>query len=539
MKKTLFFKSLALLAAVLLFSQLSFAEGDGGSSDPYTDDQSVAVTLDGSLNDSGDAVLTWDEYQGGDLKWYKVVHSTTNPDAYYPVDGYVGVYSDSSNTTYTHTDVKEGTNYYRVCVITTANLRGCSNTITLEGAAGTDNPPTPTDDPYTDDDSIAITLEGSLNDAGKADLSWTQYDGGDLKWYKVVRSQDTQTPYYPVDGYIAVYVNADNTTHLDTSVPAGTSYYRVCVITNDDRRGCSNTVTIEKEGTTPDPDKPTSDGYTDDSSVAVTLSHEVDQNGGVYLSWNEYTGGDLKWYKVVHSTTNSEPYYPNDGYVKVYTDSADTSYTHTDVKEGRNYYSVCVITTDNLRGCSNVVKVDKEGTTVATAVPAFPDTEDHWADGYIKDLADDGVVEGRDGNYEPDEPVLRAEAVKMILVALDVSEAECDTSLFPDMDMSDWFCPIITKAYILEIIEGEDGQLYPGRNISRAEAVKVLIVALGIDPAEITENPFPDVDSDEWYARYAYKAKIKGFISGTDEGMFEPARDITRAEMAKIVSLAS
>ena len=43
----------------------------------------------------------------------------------------------------------------------------------------------------------------------------------------------------------------------------------------------------------------------------------------------------------------------------------------------------------------------------------------------------------------------------------------------------------------------------------------------------------------KWYAKYAYKAKLKGYISGTEEGMFEGGRDITRAEMAKIVSLAS
>ena len=42
---------------------------------PYTDDPAVAVTLTGDLDDSGYAALSWDEYQGGDLKWYKIVHT--------------------------------------------------------------------------------------------------------------------------------------------------------------------------------------------------------------------------------------------------------------------------------------------------------------------------------------------------------------------------------------------------------------------------------------------------------------------------------
>jgi len=60
----------------------------------------------------------------------------------------------------------------------------------------------------------------------------------------------------------------------------------------------------------------------------------------------------------------------------------------------------------------------------------------------------------------------------------------------------------------------------------------------GIEPPELSENPFPDVPYAEWFAGYVYKAKIMGYVEG-DNGYFKPDKDISRAELAKIVSLAS
>jgi hypothetical protein len=394
-----------------------------------------------------------------------------------------------------------------------------------------------TDDPYTDTDTFSVTLEGSVNQDGYIDLSWNQYDGV-LKWYKVVHSQTNPEAYYPVDGYVQAIGDPAVTTYTHTGVQIGTNYYRVCTINADYLRSCSNTLTFEiaevPGETTIIKEPVSSDPYTDDSSIVMTLTGNLNSLGKAELNWNEYAEGDLKWYKIVHSQTNPEAYYPVDGYVAVYSDASQTSYLHTSVPEGTNHYRVCVITTDNRRGCSNTVTLEKG----AGNIPIFSDIETHWAKEYVEDLAADGVVVGKDGNFEPDTPVLRAEAIKMIMIGLGFDEVTCDSTIFPDLGSDDWFCGIVTKAHKKGVVTGDNGMLYPGRNINRAEAVKILLMVQSVEPPVLDFNPFSDVDYLQWYAGYVYKANILGYVDGID-GEFQPSRDITRAELAKIVSLAS
>lgn len=389
----------------------------------------------------------------------------------------------------------------------------------------------PVEDPYTDDASVSVTLEGALNAEGKVDLSWDEYQEGDLKWYKVVHSQDNADAKYPMDGYIAVYTDPTETAYTHTSVSEGTNYYRVCVITTANLRGCSNTVTIESDGTTTE--DPVSDPYTDDETIVITLDGELTAEGKAALTWTKYEEGDLKWYKVVHSQTNDSAYYPVDGYIHVASDFVTNTYTHPSVPEGTNYYRVCVITDDDRRGCSNTVTLQK-GVTAST----FDDITDHWAKEYIENLADEGIVEGRDGNYEPDSPILRAEAIKLVMYGMGLDGTSCNSEIFPDLNQDDWFCEVVTKAYNKGIIQGDNGYLYPGKNITRAEAVKILLEAKGMEPPTLEENPFDDVYFMDWYAGYIYKAFKLGYVAGVGNGLFEPNRSITRAEMAKIVSLA-
>ncbi|MFC1810888.1 S-layer homology domain-containing protein [Patescibacteria group bacterium] len=397
----------------------------------------------------------------------------------------------------------------------------------------------PVDDPYTDTDNITMTIEGSINADGYAELSWNEYTGGDLQWYKVVHSQTNTDAKYPMDGYVKATSDPADTTFIHTGVKAGTNYYRVCTITTANLRACSNNLTLESDTAATEPVKDTtsSDPYTDDPTIQVTLTGELNDLGKAELNWTQYDGGDLKWYKIVHSQTNTEAKYPTDGYVGVISDATETSYTHTGIAEGTNYYRVCIITTDDRRGCSNTVTL-MHGEDELISYPYFADVEDHWAKTYVEDLAKDGVVEGRDGNYEPDAPILRAEAIKMIMVAMGFEPVTCEASLFADLNSDDWYCGIVTKAYKKGVVKGENGYLYGARNINRAEAVKILIMIKGIEPPSLTENPFPDVSYTEWFAGYIYKASKLGYVEGVN-GYFQPDRDITRAELAKIVSVAT
>lgn len=99
------------------------------------------------------------------------------------------------------------------------------------------------EDPYTDDPSIQIELDFNLLESGRPELIWTRYDGPEFLYYKVLHDQDDPNLYYPEFGFIAYFEDQNRTRYVwDEQLPVGDNFMRVCVITIDDRRGCSNTV---------------------------------------------------------------------------------------------------------------------------------------------------------------------------------------------------------------------------------------------------------------------------------------------------------
>lgn len=89
----------------------------------------------------------------------------------------------------------------------------------------------------------------------------------------------------------------------------------------------------------------------------------------VYTSWNKYSKDEsFKYYKVVKSTTTTDPVYPDNGYIMYSSDVNLTSYLDSGTNKEITYYRVCAITNSNNRYCSNVVKIVPSKTTTTTTV---------------------------------------------------------------------------------------------------------------------------------------------------------------------------
>ena len=85
------------------------------------------------------------------------------------------------------------------------------------------------------------------------------------------------------------------------------------------------------------------------------------------------------------------------------------------------------------------------------------------------------------------------------------------------------------------ILDGyDDGSFGPQNPINRAESLKVLLTALGQEPNEVTEQEFSDVPVDAWYAGYVNKAKEEGIVDGYEDGTFQPAKTVNQVELLKI-----
>ncbi len=81
------------------------------------------------------------------------------------------------------------------------------------------------------------------------------------------------------------------------------------------------------------------------------------RNGKVYTSWKHYTREDFKYYKVVKSQTSRDPVYPEVDAIFYTEDATETRYKDDAVEPGTWYYRLCIITKQNKRWVSSVVRI--------------------------------------------------------------------------------------------------------------------------------------------------------------------------------------
>ena len=402
---------------------------------------------------------------------------------------------------------------------------------------------TTTDNGYNDPIIRSFGFTADL-DGGNVAMTWNTYVPAGFSYYKVVRSSTNPEPVYPEDGYIKVSTNPDFTSYLDTDVPEGTVYYRICLIAYPDRY-CSTTVTIQNGEVAPaelDPEP-----ATDPVVLALTASMGSD---GVQLDWT-IDGESPKGFKIVVSNVNEEPTYPvmSGDYYYFLTDPAIRSHKDTKVTAGKTYYyRVCEYLGGVCGIYSNAVSVDvpsdyvkSDGTiqepTVVAIVPIkavytitkaeteFVDSETHQYSIAIDYLRVKAIVSGYDdGTFKPDNQINRAEFMKIVMGAKYASDlsAGVEGDCFYDVKM-DWYAPYVCLAKTKNIVKGyDDGNFRPSQSISFVEAAKILSEVYGLDVT----------DGGQWYEGYVKALQSDNYIPSTIGQLDKP---ITRGEMAELI----
>lgn len=165
-------------------------------------------------------------------------------------------------------------------------------------------------------------------------------------------------------------------------------------------------------------------------------------------------------------------------------------------------------------------------------------------------MADEGAVSGYpDGSFKPDNPVNRAELVKMIIayniVNVDLTPYK---NCFPDVK-EEWFAPYVCYAKEAGLVNGyPDGTFKPGNNVNRVEAIKILLPAIIPDermpmPADIDKavTQPSDIDGNAWYAGYLRFSVAKGLLdmqhatTNGDAYNYYPAGNMSRKEVAEFI----
>ncbi len=157
----------------------------------------------------------------------------------------------------------------------------------------------------------------------------------------------------------------------------------------------------------------------------------------------------------------------------------------------------------------------------------------------INTLVDQEILQGyEDGSFKPDQEVTRAEAVKIVLLGMgvEIDEESISGVIFSDVDESDWFYDYVSTAVNLGIVKGyDDGTFLPHQTVNRAEAVKILTLTADVETEIPSNNPFVDVDSEVWFSSYASYAKVWNLEPPQDDGNWRAADDMTRANLSEMV----
>ncbi len=156
----------------------------------------------------------------------------------------------------------------------------------------------------------------------------------------------------------------------------------------------------------------------------------------------------------------------------------------------------------------------------------------------ITDLKTRGIISGYpDGTFRPDQEVNRAEALKIILLGAGINTGSSSaTAHFSDTSSTAWYAPYLNKAVELGIVQGyPDGTFQPAQTVNLVENLKMLLVAknVALSNVTVTQNPYADAFSGQWYSKFVEYAKDKNLIDADPQNKIYPAQGMTRGKLAE------
>lgn len=182
---------------------------------------------------------------------------------------------------------------------------------------------------------------------------------------------------------------------------------------------------------------------------------------------------------------------------------------------------------------------------LATAA-SFPDVPANYAHAHaIGRLSEMGVITGNpDGTFRPHDPVNRAAMIKLLYTAANKTPERVG-GCFPDVQEGSWYelfvCDASVHGYVQGYV-GADGKksFKPAQAVTRAEALKLTLVILGIPEADLNADigmMYGDVVSTDWHARFVHTAIARKIlpISGQEGPNLKPGQILERGEAAAYV----
>lgn len=151
-----------------------------------------------------------------------------------------------------------------------------------------------------------------------------------------------------------------------------------------------------------------------------------------------------------------------------------------------------------------------------------------------------GTLVINDENIETNYPAsdYHNSVIKEILASIEFFNAEGEYYpflIFTDVRENHHNANAINYLANSGIVQGYNDKTFgPEKDITRAELTKMLVAS--VKPGDLSDykDCFPDV-KDDWYAPFVCFAKENNWIEGYKDGLFKPTNKINRAEALKII----
>ncbi|MBN2851914.1 MAG: hypothetical protein JXQ23_04175 [Clostridia bacterium] len=323
-----------------------------------------AAFIHGERLQDGTVNLTWDKIYSASFTGYKIVASATNENPKYPDDGYIKYITDKNiNSLHIGNEfsgvLKKGSNYYFSVTVLYGNESIAGNSVQLKYMETKITPP-PVEIKGT-------TITGERLSNGNIILGWDKIDDASFTGYKVVASATNQSPCYPEDGYITYITDRSQTSLLlDASYSGklayGTEYYFSITALYGEKKAAGNAIKLKYM-----------DNQAESEFKQSVITGQRMADGSVLLSWNKIDDTRLTGYKVVASSSNPTPSYPEDGYIKWITDKnttsllVDSSFASALIPGTEYYFSITALYNDQkVKVPGNAVKLKYMETTMSS-----------------------------------------------------------------------------------------------------------------------------------------------------------------------------
>ncbi len=167
--------------------------------------------------------------------------------------------------------------------------------------------------------------------------------------------------------------------------------------------------------------------------------------------------------------------------------------------------------------------------------PIFTDvTNDHWAFSDIQSLYNKSLIKGyENGTFKPEASITRAEAATIIARALNLSTTK--NSSFKDVSKSHYAYSAIAAVEQAGIIKGQAaGKFNPNGQLSRAEMAAILTRAYKLTGT--SKVNFTDVKSTHWAYSDIQALVTNNLTGGFPDNTFRPNTQITRAQFSSFLN---